>query len=393
MRHITADFIYPLDNFEPIKLGYVDVDDSGRVLAYGKAESKSEEHYEGALVPGFVNCHCHIELSHLHRKFRKGTGMAGFLDQINSLRDWAGFDVKEQLVRDWLKTMWDRGVSAMADISNDDSSFLPKKESPLYTRTFIELFGDRPEDCESIMDGAFELQKKATSMGIDAAPTPHSCYTMSPELVSASSKAGLESGYLSYHSQESAEEEELMISGSGALYENRLACGIKTPPVTGRPSLLYFLDRLAAFSSLPVSGKVLLVHNVQLSQEAIDAALSSLSNPYWAVCPLSNIFIHNSVPPIDLMRRNRLKITVGTDSLSSNDDLDMIKEIYCLQTEFPEVQLGEILSWACLNGASFLSKDYELGSIAVGKKPGLVWVKGVDEVGRLTSDCSSRRII
>lgn len=393
MRHITADYIYALDCFEPIKLGYVDIDDNGMVLAYGKAEQKAQEHYEGAIVPGFVNCHCHIELSHLQGKFRKGTGMAGFLDQINSLRDWAGFDVKQQLVREWLKKMWDRGVSAMADISNDDSSFVPKKESPLYTRTFIELFGDRPEQCGQIMEGAFELQRKAASLGIDAAPTPHSCYTMSPELVTASAKAGLQSGYLSYHSQESAEEEELMIKGSGPLYQNRIDCGIKTPPVTGKPSLMYFIDRLKAYTSLPVNGNILLVHNVQLTQEAIDAALEAMNNPYWAVCPLSNIFIHSSVPPIDLMRRNKLKITVGTDSLSSNDDYDMIKEVYCLQQEFPEVPLGEIFSWACLNGAKFLSKDSKLGSIAVGKTPGLVWVKGLDENGRLSENCESERII
>ena len=51
-----------------------------------------------------------------------------------------------------------------------------------------------------IVEGALELCAKAKEMEIDAAPTPHSCYTMSPELLRAASAAGLKSGYLSYHS-------------------------------------------------------------------------------------------------------------------------------------------------------------------------------------------------
>ena len=159
--------------------------------------------------------------------------MAGFIDQINALRDWAGRDVKASLVRKWMDKMWADGVSAMADISNDDSSFEVKKSHMMYTRTFLEVFGSEPHMCEGVMADVAELKLKADMAGIDAAPTPHSCYTMSPELLSASSAAALDSGYLSYHSQESMEEEELVRYGSGAMYENRKMGGMSTPPVTG----------------------------------------------------------------------------------------------------------------------------------------------------------------
>lgn len=391
VNRITAGFVYSLDS-EPIRKGFVEYEDDGTIIRTGECASE-EEVMPGAIVPGFVNAHCHVELSHLHKKFRKGTGMAGFIDQINELRDWAGFEVKQQLVRKWMDKMWNDGVSAMADISNDDASFDVKKSHPMYTRTFLEVFGSEPEMCEGVMKDVRALNELADKAGIDAAPTPHSCYTMSPQLLSASAAAGLESGYLSYHSQESQEEEDLLMSGSGAMYENRKRSGMSTPPVTGESSLKYFIDRLAAVKPAPYDENILLVHNVCLQQSDIDALRKVMNNAFFAICPLSNIFIHNALPPIGLMRKNGLAIALGTDSLSSNDDLDMVKEMACLHENFPEVPMDEILTWACLNGARFLGKEDRLGSLSAGKRPGIVHITGIDADGYVTSESKSRRII
>ena len=393
MARITAEYIYTLDRPEPIRNGFVEYDEKdGTILNVGNCH-ESEKVEAGAIVPGFVNAHCHVELSHLHGKFRKGTGMAGFIDQINELRDWAGRETKITLVQKWMDKMWENGVSAMADISNDDSSFGVKSVHPMYTRTFLEVFGSEPEMCEDVMKGVTELDSQAAEAGIDAAPTPHSCYTMSPQLLTASAAAGLAKGFISYHSQESQEEEDLLRTGSGAMYENRKRSGMSTPPVTGESSLKYFLDRLSYAHAAPYDEHVLLVHNVCLAQDDIDAALKSFNNVYWAICPLSNIFIHNALPPVPLMRENGLKITVGTDSLSSNDDLDVVKELYCIHSSFPEVPMNEIFTWACTNGAQFLKKDDVLGSLTPGKRPGIVLVSDVDKDGCLTSASRSRRIV
>ena len=393
VRRLKARYVYTLESFEPLVNGYVDYDDQdGTILGTGLCED-SEDILEGAIVPGFVNAHCHVELSHLQGKFYKGSGMAGFIDQINALRDWAGRDVKVELTRKWMDKMWDDGVSAMADISNDDSSFEVKASHKMYTRTFLEVFGSEPEMCDGVMRDVTALNVVADEVGIDAAPTPHSCYTMSPQLLSASAAAGLEKGYISYHSQESQEEEDLLISGSGAMYENRKRNGMSTPPVTGESSLKYFIERLSDAKEAPYDEHILLVHNVCLKQDDIDAAKKVMKNVYWAVCPLSNIFIHNALPPIELMRVNNLAIAVGTDSLSSNDDLSMIKEMACLKTNFPEVPMGEILTWASLNGARFLAKDAVLGSIENGKRPGLVLIKGLDASGNITGESVSERLV
>jgi cytosine/adenosine deaminase-related metal-dependent hydrolase len=118
-----------------------------------------------------------------------------------------------------------------------------------------------------------------------------------------------------------------------------------------------------------------------------------MMNPFFAICPLSNIFIHNALPPLDLMRRNGLAIAIGTDSLSSNDDLDMMKEFVCLHTNFPHVPMQELLTWASLNGARFLRKENKLGSLTPGKCPGIVHITDIDAEGFITENSRSKRII
>jgi cytosine/adenosine deaminase-related metal-dependent hydrolase len=347
---------------------------------------------EGALVPGFVNAHCHVELSSMKGLFRKGTGMAGFIDQINALRDTRSAEEKVQALREAMDLMWSRGVSAMADISNCADSFAVKAAHPMYTRTFLEVFGTEPEDCPSVMEAVTRLQREAESFGLDAAPTPHACYTMSPELVTASSRAGLASGFLSFHSEETEEEEEMLRSGSGPMWENRRRAGMSVPPVTGKSSLLYFIDRLLAVHPAPFEEHILLVHEVCMDQEGIDAVKAVMKNPYIAICPLSNLFIHNALPPVERMRSNGLKLCVGTDSLSRNDDLDIVAELYCLQSHFPTVPTGELLTWACRNGAEFLGRP-ELGALEAGRKPGLVWIDSLDGRGGLTARSRSKRLL
>jgi len=371
MKRFTAQQVFPLTSFEPITDGFVEVEDDGTVLRVGKC-APGEEVTPGILCPGFVNAHCHVELSHMKGMFRKGTGMAGFIDQINALRDTSSQQKKLADLKAAMDLMWQRGVVAMADISNCADSFAIKASHPMYTRTFLEVFGAVPQECKAVMDYVTDLQRQAHSLGLDAAPTPHSCYTMSPELVSASSAAGLQDGFLSFHSEESDEEEQMMKWGSGPMWDNRVANGIPTPPVTGHSSLEYFLDRLRAVVPVPVAGHVLLVHECCLTPEGAAAAKAALQEPFLAVCPLSNLFIHNMLPPIPVMRESGIPICVGTDSLSSNDDLDMVAELTCLQQGFPEVPLGELLTWACLNGARFLGKEDIFGTLEPGKKPGLV---------------------
>ena len=395
MKRIAAEYLYTLEGESPVRNGYVEFGKDGTILATGTVEDPSAEaeFLPGAIVPGFVNAHCHVELSSMKGLFRKGSGMAGFIDQINALRDTTSHEEKLADIQYWMDKMYADGVNAMADISNCADSFAIKAAHPMYTRTFLEVFGTEPEDCESVMESVLRLKAVADGFGLDAAPTPHACYTMSPELIVAASREGLHSGFLSYHSEESDEEEQMLKTGSGPMWDNRKAAGMSTPPVTGKSSLLYFLDRLQEVHPAPFDEHILLVHEVCMDKEGIDAVKTVMRHPFVALCPLSNIFIHNALPPVRLMMEEGVKMTVGTDSLSSNDTLDMLKELFCLQENFPFLDLQTLLVWACRNGAEFLGKESTLGSIAPGKKPGLVHISSLSSSGGLTTGSVSRRLV
>ena len=386
MKRYAARYLYTLTSPIPLPNAFVEVDEEGVVLRTGLCE-EGEPVMEGALCPGMVNAHCHVELSYMKGQFRKGTGMAGFIDQINALRDTSSREHRIQALKRSMDRMYARGVVAMADISNGEDSFAVKAAHPMYTRTFLEVFGANPEECGAVMEGVKALQQKALALGLDAAPTPHACYTMSPQLVTAASVEGLKSGFLSFHSEESDQEEQMMMYGRGPMWDNRVANGIPTPPVTGTSSLQYFLDRLAAGVSLPVAGHVLLVHECCLSAEGVKAASAALQQPFFAICPLSNRFIHNTLPPVGLMKNSGIPICVGTDSLSSNDHLDLVAELFCLQEAFG-TPLGELLTWTCLNGARFLGKEQMLGTLEPGKKPGIVYIDNLAG-GKLTAASKS----
>ena len=396
----TADYLFPV-NEPPIRNGFVECDENGVILSHGVFDpaifdGRSVVKCRGFLVPGFTNAHCHLELSYLKGMFRQGTGMDGFIRQINELRTTVDAASRLDSIEKSFDCLVSQGVTCMGDISNCDETFEVKKEKAdlLFTRTFLEVFGTEPEDAQSILAGAEELQRKASSMGLLAAPTPHSCYTMSPLLNRITAVKGLESGYISYHSQESDEEEDMLRYGTGPLAEDYRQRGTTQLPVTGTGALEYFIDNLSKSVEMPVSGNVLLVHNVALDQRSIDVALKKLKNPYWVLCPLSNIFIHRALPPVGLMRGNKLKICIGTDSLSSNTVLSIVDEIKCLQDNFPDVPLDEMIRWACLNGAEAIGCSDRFGSMENGKTPGIVLISEVDtENVKLTDKSKSTRLV
>ncbi len=382
LRVISADYVFPVSG-EKIRDGYVECTSKGEIVAIGKLSERhfdnvAVERYDGVLVPGFVNSHCHIELSHLKGLFKKGTGMDGFIQQINSLRTTVGHDERMGAMMEAFDDLYRQGVSGMGDISNCSESFEMKKYSPMFTRTFLEVFGTEPEDAPNIIEDVLELKKKADAFGIKAAPTPHSCYTMSPLLNRMSAVEGLKSGFISYHNQESQEEEDMLRYGTGPLAEDYRGRGTTQLPVTGGSALNYFIDNLSESVEMPISENVILVHNVATDQESIDYARKSFKNVFWAVCPLSNIFIHNELPPLNLLRANELQICIGTDSLSSNDQLSMVAEMRTIQENFSNIPFDEILAWATINGAKAIGADDTIGTLEVGKKPGVVLIENID---------------
>ena len=395
MRRISANYIFPITS-DPIHNGYVDFADDGTVTGIGQmsGETGSTEFYNGILVPGFTNAHCHIELSHLEGKFREATGMSGFIDQINALRESAPAEERQKAMRRQFEKLYAEGVSAMADISNCDESFAMKSEGPMYTRTFVEVFGSEPEDAPGVIADARKLVEKAVSAGLDAAVTPHSPYTMSPELLRMASAEGLKAGFISYHNQESQEEDDMIGFHRGPLYENYANRHLSIAPATGKPAVFHFLDQLQKVHPVPFDEHILLIHNTVAREDSIRAAESMLRNCTWVTCPLSNIFIHRTMADLPLLMSMGVRIAVGTDSLSSNHVLSMVEEFKCIHSHYPQIPLQTVLTWACLNGAAALGKDSVLGSFEPGKRPGAVLIDAVDFGSmQLTKESTSRRLL
>ena len=371
MRRIAANYIFPITS-DPIRNGYVDITEDGTVIGTGKLteETGSTEYYNGILVPGFTNAHCHIELSHLEGKFREATGMSGFIDQINALRESAPKEERQKAMRAQFEKLYKEGVSAMADISNCDESFAMKSEGPMYTRTFIEVFGSEPQDAPAVIEDARKLAVKAAETGIDAAITPHSPYTMSSDLLRMASAEGLKAGYISYHNQESQEEDDMIGFHKGPLYDNYIV----------HPA--------------PFEEHILLIHNTVAHEDSVYAAEQILKNCTWVTCPLSNMFIHRTMADLPMLMSMGVRIAVGTDSLSSNHVLSMVEELKCIHRHYPGIPLQTVLTWACLNGAAALGKDDVLGSFDKGKKPGVVLIDNIDfQNMQLTPESTSRRLI
>lgn len=412
MKKIAADFAITLNNeygfLKPLKSPLITVDEEGKILEirqYSEDELNSSdiEYHHGILIPGFVNAHCHIELSHLCGVFKEGTGMSGFINQINELRESVDEKGRMKAMEREFENLSRAGVVAVSDISNCTESFPLKKKYltlkhtdenklfPVYYRTFVELFGTEPEDAKKTLDYGQKIADEAVAMGLDAAVTPHSVYTMSPKLLEITAERGLKSGYISFHSQESMEEDQMIRTGSGALSDNYKGRNLSTPPVTGTSSLEYFIERLLTFAKPKIEGKINLVHNVTLDRLSIEKVNANLQEPFFTVCPLSNIFIHRELPPLNRMRLYNLTICLGTDSLSSNHLLNMVAEMKCIQDNFPYIHLSEILTWACLNGAKALGLDDKCGSLTVGKKPGVVLLENVKDF-KLTELSKSQRL-
>jgi cytosine/adenosine deaminase-related metal-dependent hydrolase len=99
------------------------------------------------------------------------------------------------------------------------------------------------------------------------------------------------------------------------------------------------------------------------------------------------------MPPVQLLREQHANIVVGTDSYASNWSLNMLDELKRIQTHNPQVALAEMLTWITSNGARALQMEDKLGSIEIGKKPGLILIENLSNLHQLTSSSSAKRIL
>jgi len=380
VRKIAATYVFP-GNGSIIKNGILVCNDKGKILEIldrgaNFKEEAGVEFYSGILVPGFVNTHCHLELSHLQNKVPEKAGIGNFLQQIHSLRKTESSSEKVMQVSD--RKMWAAGIAAVGDISNTDASLPIKAKSKIYYHTFIEVFGFHPTRAERAFLEAQEILSKFEKSRLSASIVPHSGYSVSPELFKKVQQHTFEKESLfCIHNQESKAESAFFLSGTGAIakhFSDNLNLETNHWQPTGKSSLQSILQ------FIPKNNQLLLVHNTHTTKEDIEAIKQyrKLADTYFVLCPNSNLFIENKIPNLQLFREEKLNICLGTDSLASNSQLSILQEIQVLQQNFPEIELDELITWSCLNGARALQIENAFGSFDKGKTPGVNLITGID---------------
>jgi len=381
MRKLSAHYIFTGTGVVLVK-GIIILTDDGTIIdiidTKGELDEMANvEFYNGVLIPGFVNAHCHLELSHLQNIFPEKTGLPGFLKNVIEHRN----PEEDKVIVAAQKAdfeLYRNGVIAVGDISNGCATFQLKSKSKIVYHTFIEALGFSPQRAEKAFAWAQYCFEEAQSLGLSVSVVPHAPYSISKQLFDKISEFAVnQQSILSMHSQESSGEDDLYRSCEGEIMRHlteNLAIDLSSFEPTGKSALE------SVINWLPKENKLLLVHNVRTSQKDIDliAKTRSLNKTWFVLCPDSNLYIEERLPDIELFRKNKLQICIGTDSLSSNHQLSMLAEMKTIQTHFPAIPMVEIVTWATRNGAEALEMNDWAGTIEQGKKPGINLISGMD---------------
>ncbi|MGZ5190636.1 MAG: amidohydrolase family protein [Flavisolibacter sp.] len=369
---------------------------------------------KGVLSPGFINCHCHLELSHMKGLIPEQTGLVDFVFKVVTERQFSESDILIAIANAE-EEMIQNGIVGVGDICNNTFTIPQKQKNRIAYYNFIEASGWLPSVAATRFERAknfyesfelralsFEQNTRSSKLTSRSSIVPHAPYSVSQPLWELI-QPYFENKVVSIHNQETAYEDEFFLHGTGdfeRMYHLMKIDNTHHQP-TKRSSLQSYFDKLEKASS------IILVHNTFISQVDLHYVKKSTShkssntkriasnyslhasrnespilghqpqtpNPqlqtFFCLCPNANLYIENVLPPVELLRKNDCTIVLGTDSLASNWSLDILAEIKTIRKKFPLIPIEECLQWATINGAMALEMQDVLGSFEKGKKPGV----------------------
>lgn len=330
------------------------------------------ECFKGILTPGFINCHCHLELSHMKSHIPKHTGLVDFVFKIVTERH---FEEEEILtaIKNAEQEMMQNGIVAVGDICNNTLTIPQKSKKNIYYHNFIETSGFPPAVSTQRFQRSVDLYDNYSKASLANSIVPHAPYSVSPEMFKMINDFP-NNNLLTIHNQEISAENELFEYKSGAflnMYEKmNIDISFFTP--SGKTSLQTYLPYFTKQQT------VILVHNVATSAKDIEfitlQTRTDKQQVYYCLCPNANLYISNKLPDVNLFVEQQFDIVLGTDSLASNDQLSILAEINTLRNAFPNLQIASVLQWATMNAAKALGIENEYGSFEKGKKPGVVLI-------------------
>ena len=359
-------------------------DESGKVedIISESTAGDDIQTFNGVLTPGLINCHCHLELSHLKNVIPPHTGLIEFLCSVVTKR---GFDreVIQQEIAKAEKEMYENGIVAVGDIGNTADTAEIKSKSKIRWQNFVEVLGFTDETADENIQHYQNVAKtlesalRTSSTVHRTSLVPHAPYSISPKtfkLINQSTKNQV----ISIHNQEHPAEDVLYKTGGGDYLKLFRIFGIdRSPfPVTGLSSIRSVLPHFNNGQT------IFLIHNTFMPEDDVLFAKKYADENgltlIWCLCVNANLYIENKMPPIEMLMKHNCPLVLGTDSYSSNWQLSIAKEIQSIIGATASSRgtdnaswLEQVLQWATINGAKALKWDDELGSFEKGKRPGI----------------------
>jgi cytosine/adenosine deaminase-related metal-dependent hydrolase len=342
---------------------------------------------DGIICPGFVNAHCHLELSHMKGVIPPETGMVPFLMQVMGNR-FGDKDRIQQAIADTEMAMLQNGIVAVGDICNVADTIAAKQKGRLHYYNFIEVSGFVPASAGARLAVAKEVaaQFEAAFPKEQVSITPHAPYSVSTQMFQLINELP-GNDLLSLHNQESIAENQFFIKKEGDFLKLFSTIGVDLSfyDAPGKNSLP------AICSNMDFAKQWLLVHNCLTTAQDIKDSCLPQQEVYFCLCPGANIYIGNPLPDVMMLKETGMPVCIGTDSLASNTQLSILAEMALLQENFPALQLVELLQWATLNGAKALKAENRFGSFEKGKQPGVLVLENMD--GKMTDATVVKRIL
>ena len=377
-----AEWLLPIAR-PALRRGWVAIE-HGRIAATGGAEidppadaaAAAPIYDRCAILPGLVNAHTHLEVSWMRGRIAPSPSMPEWVAEFVALRRTVASDPRDAIA-EAIAEARRSGTALVGDVSNTLASYQPLLESGMAGCVFHEVLGFNVADPARVVSEAGAAVRGLTpATRLHVSIVPHAPYSVSPALMRAVAAASRED-VVSIHVGESAEEMELLRSGTGRWRDllNRLGVWNASWQAPGCGPVAY-LDGFGL-----VNERLLAVHAVQLA----DAELDRLARAGATIvaCPRSNRWTGAGVPPIARFYASGARVAVGTDSLASVEDLNVFNELQAMRRIAPEVPARTLLESATLHGAAALGVGDELGSIDPGKRADLIAVRvppGVEDV-------------
>ncbi|MGH7270310.1 MAG: amidohydrolase family protein, partial [Polyangiaceae bacterium] len=311
----------------------------------------SVERVRGALLPGLVNAHTHLELSALRGKVPGGAGFVPWVEHLIGARIEVQPEEDARAIEDAVAELDACGTAAVGEVTNSLAAVHALARRGFAGVVFHEVFGIEREPLEARVDGLARAVEERVGTwptpGLGYAPSPHTLYTTHAEVVRRLAREARDRGVrAALHLSEHAAERSFLERGQGpipAWFQARLKFPRERLTWPGK-SPVALADALGALGPHVVG-----VHLTDARPDELELVARRGSSVVF--CPRSNLFIDMRLPPLHAARSAGIFPALGTDSLASNASLDVLAEARALADRFPSVPALDLVRMATWEGA------------------------------------------